>query len=73
MNTEEGYTALPDVLKDIRNICDGLMSGKITVEAVEKSSTVELIENQLVLAKNDLNTSRTSKLWLQYIDMITIL
>ncbi len=69
---EEG-PSLPDILTEAQSLYDDLMSGHITLGDIEQSHTLEEINHQLDLAKDDLKKSRTSKLWLQYLDMISLL
>ena len=59
--------------RDATKLYDDLLSGKVTLDEIEKSPTLDLIAEQLDLAKGDLNKSCTSKLWLQYVEMISIL
>jgi hypothetical protein len=49
------------------------VSEHITLEDIENSPALEQIGNQLDLAKADLRKSRTSELWLQYLEMTSIL
>ena len=72
-NVPDKDETLPDILKDITCIYNDVMNCNIAIKDVETSPTMELIANQFDLAKNDLKKSRTSKLWLQYLDMIALL
>ena len=62
-----------DILDDASKLYDDLMSGSIAVEDIESSSTMKKIEETLVAAKDQMKTSRTAKLWLQYLEMVSIL
>jgi len=45
----------------------------MSLEEVEESETLKQIEDQISQANDDLKTCRTSRLWLQYLDMIYLL
>ena len=73
MQSDDPGTTLPDILKDAKSLYDDLIAGKLKVQDIETSPRMAQIENQIQRGKEDLKRSRTSKLWLQYMDMIAIL
>ena len=70
MKSDYTGTALAESLTDVKSLYDDLIAGKLKVQDVETSPRMAQIENQLEHGKDDLYRFRTSKLWLQYMDMI---
>ena len=50
-----------------------VIAGFMTAEQVQTSSLLESVTNLLKTAKESLSSSRTAKLWLQYMEMVDIL
>ena len=60
-------------LKEIANTFDKVIAGFMTAEQVQASSLFESVTDLLKTAKESLSSSRTAKLWLQYMEMVDIL
>ena len=61
------------LLKDARSLYDKLMAGSITAEEVSKCNVLRIIKDSLYKEREVLQSSRTAKLWIQYMDMVDIL
>ena len=59
--------------QDARSLYDKLMGGSITAEEVSKSNALRLIKDSLYKEREALQSSRTAKLWIVYMDMVDIL
>ena len=70
---EECMVPRPEVLSAVNTIFDDLMEGKTSVESLETSSVLEEVQQKLQQEKDVLQNKRTSKLWLQYLQMVAIL
>ena len=64
--------ALCSHLKDARSLDDKLMAGSITEEEVSKSNILRLIKDSLYKEREALQSSKTAKLWIVYMDMVDI-
>lgn len=60
-------------LRAVQEIIDRLLSHEIRIEDISSDETIARLEQKLKECRNNLASLRTSKLWLQYLDMIEIL
>ena len=61
------------LLKQLTEIYDRVTAGSLTITEVQTSPHIQLFHDTLQALKNSLQASKTSKLWLQYMDMMDIL
>jgi hypothetical protein len=60
-------------LIEARQLIDDILDGKTSIDAVLESKAIDNIQAKLVEEKNSIHDLRTSKLWIQYMEMIDIL
>lgn len=60
-------------LEKIGNLYDGLLTGKSTVEEACQSEELIRVTDRLQTAQQSMKSSRTAKLWLQFMKMMEIL
>lgn len=58
---------------ELATLFDGLLSKDLELEEIQKNETLLQLATQYTEVKEQLGNFRTAKLWLQYMDMITIL
>ena len=72
-NLEEEIGATRQLLKTLAVIYDNITEGSLPITAVQTSPDIQKFCDILLAQKNSLLTSKNSKLWLQYMDMLDIL
>ena len=71
-NTSQTQSA-PDILTAAGKLYDDIMAGTLSLETLQDSHIVEEIAQQLFQGKDAMRNKRTTKLWLQYLEMVEIL
>ena len=71
-NQETDDQAIAD-FNSIEKLYDGLIKQEIDLESACANSVFQRVEDRLQMSKNDLAKSRTAKLWLLYLEMISVL
>jgi hypothetical protein len=66
-------TSIPESLKATYTLYDHLMDRTITLTSLHNSDVLKEINQKLQAEKDGMQTQCTSKLWLQYLQMISIL
>ena len=71
-NQEIDDQAISD-FNTIEKLFDGLIKQEIDLESACANSVFQRVEDRLQMSKNDLARSRTARLWLLYLEMLSVL
>lgn len=66
-------TSIPTELINLVEIFDKLADGTLTLQAFAENNALKTVTSKLVTFKKSLEGNRTSKLWMQYMDMVELL
>ena len=65
--------SLPEVLTTAGKLYDDLMEGSTTLESMQNSQVLQVINQKLTDCKAAMQTQPTASLWLQHLEMVSIL
>ena len=65
--------SLPEVLTTAGKLYDNLMEGSTTLESMQNSQVLQVINQKLTDCKAAMQKQLTASLWLQYLEMVSIL
>ena len=71
LNYDEISVDHPDIII-LKDVYDKLVSGIISIDDLQSNQMLSKLYDELENKKASLSSSRTSKLWLQYVDMVDI-
>ena len=71
--TMPGVMSSEDVFKEVQQLLSSMTDGILKCEDLRSSPTLTELQSKLTAWKKELQSHRTSRLWLQYLDMIHLL